>query len=182
MHHTKLLPTFPAPSFGSLRELSVRLVLGEHGAGSSTGVRWLEFVALIVAIAAVLVVLKRLIAADPASHSSRTVVVIRTTGALVLVGHALAAIVGPAVFNQQYLTVLIPLAAALLATAVIRQTWPWLPGAVVAAVDLVAVAVFVQRYQREYEPDVAPLRAAVAAEHPRTVVTDSPVMAYHSGG
>ncbi len=178
IHHTKVFAAFPSPSLGTLRELSVRLVLGEHGAGSSTGVRWLEFLAVIVVMAAAVVLSARMIAADPRSVPSRAVLVIGATGALVLVGHASVAIVGTEIFNQRYLTVLIPLAAALIATALIRLPVP-LRVAAAAALALAGLAVFVQRYHREYEPSLAPVRAAVAAEHPRTVLTNSAVVVYY---
>ncbi|HEX3346313.1 MAG TPA: hypothetical protein VHS09_17135, partial [Polyangiaceae bacterium] len=47
------------------------------------------------------------------------------------------------------------------------------------AVAIVALAVFVQRLGREYEPDLAPVRTAVAALRPRMVLTNSAVVAYY---
>ncbi len=182
LHHTKLFAPAPAPSLRVLRDLSVRLVLGEHGAGTGTRTRWLEFVALIVVLGVAMVVLARLIAAEPRSLSSRSMLVLATTGVLVLVGHALVAVLGLAIFKQRYLTALIPIGAALIATAMTRQPFPWLQGAAVAAVALAAVAVFLQRYHRQYDPSLGPVRAAVAAAHPRTVLTNSAVVAYYLRG
>lgn len=183
LRHTKVFAPSPGPSLRTLRELSVRLALGEHGAASSTAIRWLEFLAVIAVLLAALVVLKRVVAADPGSVPSRSVLVIGATAALVLAGHALMAIVaGLAIFRQHYLTVLIPLGAALIAAAAIRQPVRWVRGAAVAAVALAGVAVFLQRYHREYEPGFAPVAAAVAAQHPGTVVTNSAVVAYYLRG
>jgi uncharacterized membrane protein len=177
VNHTKLSPVFPAPSVSSVRDVTVRLVLGEHGAGATPGVRWLEFIALLAALAVVVIVLRRGATARPTA--TRAVLVIGTTGALVLIGNVLAALVVTDVFNERYLTVLIPLGAALLAAAIGQANMRRLWQAAVLLVAVVAVAVFVQRYGREYQPDLAPVRTVVAALHPRTVLTNSAVVAYY---
>jgi hypothetical protein len=172
LNHTKVAPTFPGFSVSSLRDVTDRLVLGEHGTGAGAGARWLEFAALLAILVAVAVVLRR-------ARANRAVRVIATTAALTAAGHALAPSFGTEVFNERYLTVLIPLGAALVAAAVehtgARRRWR----AAAALVLLVAVAVFVQRNGREYEPDLAPVRTAVTALHPRTVLTNSAVVAYY---
>ncbi|MGI8902984.1 MAG: glycosyltransferase family 39 protein [Solirubrobacteraceae bacterium] len=182
LHHTKMFASFPSPSLGTLRELSVRLVLGEHGAGSSTALRWLELLGLVIVLTAVVAVLGRRIAGEQSSPASRTVLVIATTGALVLVGHALVALLGHEILNQRYLTVLIPIGAALVAAAIGRSPVRWGWTGALTALALLAVAVFAQRYQREYEPDLAPVRVAVTAQHPRTVLTNSAVVIYYLRG
>jgi hypothetical protein len=182
VNHTKLSPTFAGPSVSSLRDVIVRLVAGEHGAGSTVTTRWFEFIAVLVVLAAVVVVLRRARGSDNAATDeprNRAVLVIGTTGALVLVGHVLAALLVTDIFNERYLTVLLPIGAALLAAAVgqISGRWVWQLAALL--VVLVGVAVFVQRYGREYQPDLAPVRTAVAALHPREVLTNSAVVAYY---
>jgi Dolichyl-phosphate-mannose-protein mannosyltransferase len=179
LNRTKVSPTFPGPSLGSLRDVTDRLVLGEHGAGAGAVVRWLEFAALLAVLAAVIVILRRAVTAEPSSPRARAVLVIATTSALVALGHALAPLFGTEIFNERYLTVLLPLGGALIGAAVEEVSAPWLWRAAVVAVALVAVAVFVQRNGREYEPDLAPVRTVVAALHPRTVLTNSAVVAYY---
>ncbi|MDQ6807239.1 MAG: glycosyltransferase family 39 protein [Actinomycetota bacterium] len=176
LNRTKVSPSFPGPSVSSLRDVADRLVLGEHGAGAGTGIRWLEFVALLAVLAWVLVILRR---AAPAEPRARAVRVLGTTAALIVVGHALAPLFGTEVFNERYLTVLIPIGAALIAAAVGEANSRWLWGAAVVVVAIVGVAVFVQRNGREYEPDLAPVRTAVAVLHPRVVLTNSAVVAYY---
>ncbi|HWF24491.1 MAG TPA: glycosyltransferase family 39 protein [Solirubrobacteraceae bacterium] len=179
LNHTKVSPTFPGPSLDSVRDVSVRLVVGEHGAGASAGVRWLEFVVVLAVVAVVAVVLRRGAAADPSSPATRAMLMIATTAALVLIGSAIAPAFGTEIFNERYLTVLIPLGAALVAAAVgqLDARGLWVGAGV--AVAIVGVAVFVQRFGREYEPDLAPVRAVVAALHPRMVLTNSAVVAYY---
>jgi 4-amino-4-deoxy-L-arabinose transferase-like glycosyltransferase len=197
LNHTKVSPTFPGPSLGSLRDVSVRLVVGEHGAGASAGVRWLEFVVVLAVVAVVAVVLRRGAATevlrrgpatevlrrgaatDPSSPATRAVLMIATTAALVLIGSAIAPAFGTEIFNERYLTILIPLGAALIAAAVgqLDARGLWVGAGV--AVAVIGVAVFVQRFGREYEPDLAPVRTVVAALHPRTVLTNSAVVAYY---
>jgi uncharacterized membrane protein len=171
INHTKISPFFPGPSLSSLRDVTVRLVLGEHGAGSTPALRWLEFIAVLAILAAIATALRR--------GSKATTRIIAATAALVLIGHALAALTVTDIFNERYLTVLIPLGAALLAAAIAQADRRWLWRAAVALTAIAAVAVFVQRYGREYQPDLAPVRALVAALHPRRVLTNSAVVAYY---
>jgi 4-amino-4-deoxy-L-arabinose transferase-like glycosyltransferase len=179
LNHTKVSPTFPGPSVSSLRDVTDRLVLGEHGTGASPAIRWLEFVAVLGVLAAALVILRRAVAADPSAPRARALKVIVTTGALVAAGHALAPAFGTEVFNERYLTVLVPIGAAVIAAAVEEANARWLWRAAAALVAVVGVAVFVQRLGREYEPDLAPVRTAVTALHPRMVLTNSAVVAYY---
>jgi len=188
LHHTKISPTFPGPSPSSLRDVAVRLVLGEHGAGATPGVRWLEFIALLAVLGWVVVALRRGAGSQPATATAAATAtatataalpVIATTGALVLAGHALAPLFGFEIFNERYLTVLIPIGAALLSAAVARANARWLWRGAAVLVAAAGVAVFVQRYGREYQPNLAPVRTAVAALHPRAVLTNSAVVAYY---
>jgi 4-amino-4-deoxy-L-arabinose transferase-like glycosyltransferase len=179
LNHTKVSPSFPGPSVSSLRDVTDRLVLGEHGTGASSATRWLEFVAVLGVLAAALVILRRAVAADPGAPRARALKVIVTTGALVAAGHALAPAVGTEVFNERYLTVLIPIGAAVIAAAVEEANAPWLWRAAAVLVAVLGLAVFVQRLGREYEPDLAPVRTAVTALHPRMVLTNSAVVAYY---
>jgi 4-amino-4-deoxy-L-arabinose transferase-like glycosyltransferase len=174
VNHTKLSPTFAGPSVSSLRDVTVRLVLGEHGAGATPGLRSLEFVAVLAVLAAIVVILRR--SAQPRTNAA---LIVGATGVLVLVGHVLAALFVTDIFNERYLTVLIPIGAALLAAAISRANRRWLWRLAVVAVAIIGVAVFVQRFGRQYQPDLAPVRTVVAALHPRRVLTNSAVVAYY---
>jgi len=181
LNHTKSAPVFPGPSLDSLRDVAVRLVVGEHGAGSPAVLRWLELIVLLAALAALAAaVLRRSAAADPGSPVTRATLLIGATGALVLGASALAPLFGTEIFNERYLTILIPLGAALIAAGVravnARRLWT------VAVIVLAGVGagVFVQRYGRQ--PDLAPVRRVVASVGPRTVLTNSAVVAYYLRG
>ena len=78
------------------------------------------------------------------------------TPAIAVILHAFASIPGPEVFDSRYLVGLIPFACALLAAGVDALPWRWAVPAAAACLLALAVAVFVQRYDRELHPDVAP--------------------------
>lgn len=166
---TKVDPSYPAPSPGSLRDTVVTLAFGEHGSAGAVGLRWLQFVGLaIVAGVALMLVARR-------SRAAAVLVGGTAAGALVL--HALTALVGPDVFAARYMTALIPFGAALVGGAV--AVVPWRAAAPVAAAALVAVgvAVVIQRSGRELEPDYA--RAEPVVRGARTVLTNSAVIEYY---
>jgi 4-amino-4-deoxy-L-arabinose transferase-like glycosyltransferase len=179
VNHTKLSPVFPGPSLTSLRDLTVRLVLGEHGAASGAGLRWLEFIAVLAVLAGVGLLLRRGVGAGPRSPRGAALLVLASTGALVLVGHVLAAGLVTDIFNERYLTVLIPIGSALLAAAVAQVNGRWLWRASIVLVAGIAIAVFAERNGRQYQPDLAPIRTVVAALHPHRVLTNSAVVAYY---
>lgn len=174
LHHTKISPTFPGPSLASLRDVAVRLTVGEHGAAGSAGGRWLEFAAIVAVVIAAVVALR---------HTQlNAVATLAATAVLTLAASALAPAFGIEIFNERYLVVLIPLAAALLAAAVaeLNARVGWTVAAALTAA--IAVAVFAQRLGREYEPSLAPVRTAVQALHPGSVLTNSAVVAYYLRG
>jgi hypothetical protein len=175
---TKLSPHFPSPSLTALREATVTLALGEYGGTSSDAGRWLEFLAFALLAFAAGLVLRR--AATRMSAAARSAItLVAGTAALTLLGHLIAGIVGFNLFNQRYLTILIPLVATLGAAAVV--SFPHRVAPVAAAVLLIALGVvgIVRRAGHEYQPDLAPVRAAAVALHPRTILTDTPVVLYY---
>ncbi|MFL5824609.1 MAG: glycosyltransferase family 39 protein [Solirubrobacteraceae bacterium] len=177
--HTKLSPVFPGPSPASLRDLTVRLVFGEHGGASGGAGRWLQFLVVAAVIIGAGWILWRGRNLVGSERAGRAIGLIATTGLLVLIGHAIAPAAGLDLFNERYLTMLVPLAAAVLAAAltVLDRRWLWWASAVVLA--LVAGAVFAQRFHRQYEPDPAPARAVAQTLHPREVLTNSAVVVYY---
>ena len=94
------------------------------------------------------------------------------------IGYALVAIVGIDVFTQRYITILVPVAAALGAIAV-----SLLGGRALALAAVVLVILgagnFARRLGGQWQPDLTPVRQAVAAAHPRTVLTNTPVVVYY---
>ena len=168
---TKVDPTYPGPSPGSLRDLVVRLAFGEHGSAGSTAVRWLQFLAIALVLGAALAVIAR--------RSPPALVLFGCTAAGALVLHALTALVGPDVFAPRYMTVLIPLGAALVGGAAVALPWRAAVPATAAALVAVAVAVVVQRTGRELEPDYARVGTVVRAAGARTVLTNSAVEEYY---
>jgi hypothetical protein len=175
---TKIAPAFPAPSLHSLRDLAVTLALGENGGTNSAAGRWLEFICIVALGGATAIVLRRGWAArSPGARYA--IVLIAGTGTLTLIGHAIAPAVGLEVFDQRYLTILIPLAAALGAAALVaagRRSLIVAVAVVLVAAGLVDTA---KRYHHEWEPSLASVRAAALALHPKTVLTNNPVVIYY---
>ena len=174
---TKVAPVYPGPGPGALRDVAVPLAFGEHGAIGSNVLRWLQLAAVLAVVGCALWLLWR--------GTERHRLAARLLGG-VLLGtlalHAIVALAGPDLFAQRYLTVLIPLATALVAGGV--AALPWRPAVPVAAAALAAagVAVFAERSGRELEPDLAPVQAAVLASPPRAVLTNSATVAFYLPG
>jgi Dolichyl-phosphate-mannose-protein mannosyltransferase len=172
LDETKAAPIYPAPSLTSLRDSTVPLFAGEHGAADSAGLRTVEFLLIVAALGVALAVLRARSKTDALKLLGLTAL-----GTLAL--HAIAAPIGPDIFHQRYLTSLIPLAVALLAGGVAYAPWRWAtPLAAVALVGL-GVAVFAQRYDRELEPPTAPVRALIEQSGDRAVVTNSARVAFY---
>ena len=177
---TKLSPTFPGPSLTTLRDAVTTLALGEYGGTSNHLGRWLIFGAL-VALVAVAALLLRGAVRRAGESGRRAILLLAITAALVLIVHAITGALGFDVFNQRYLTILIPLAAALGAVALVSTERRYV--IVGAAVLLAAVGIVnaARRYHHEWQPSLAPVRAAAIATHPRTVLTNTPVVLYYLG-
>src|SRR4051812_2748618 len=161
---TKVDPTYPGPSPGSLRDTVVALAFGEHGSAAAVGLRWLQFLAIAVVVGSALALVAR--------RSRIAAVLLGGTAMGTLVLHALTALVGPDVFTPRYMTALIPLGAALVGGAAAsvprRAAVPVLAAALLAA----GVAVVAQRTGRELEPDYARAEPVVRAAGGRTVLTN----------
>ena len=168
---TKLHPMFATPSLTALRNAAMVLALGENGGTASSAGRWLAFAAMVVLAAAAAVLLRR--------RRNPVVALLALTGGLTLVGHALANPLGVDVFSQRYMTILVPVAAALAAAALDALPVRW-PVAAAAIVLLgFGAAALVRRTGAQFEPAFAPVRAAALAAHPRTVLTDTPLVSYY---
>jgi uncharacterized membrane protein len=180
VNKTKLSPPFSSPSFAGLKEATITLAFGENGGLHADALRWLEFVVILAALVGAALVLR-----SPRRRASpsaeRTLSVIAITVVLVPIGHALAGIVKIEIFNQRYFTILIPLVAALGAAAIVALGLRWLTVAVTVLLAGLGIANLVKRWGHDFEPNLAPVRTAVAALHPRTVLTDTPVVVYYLG-
>ena len=172
LDETKAAPIYPHPSPASLRDLTVPLFTGEHGAADSVGLRTGQFVLMIAALAAAVAILRA-----HGKHSAIRLLGVTAFGTLAL--HGVATLLGPDIFVQRYLTSLIPLAVALLAGAVVLLPWRWAtPAAVVMLLGL-GVAVFVQRYDRELEPSLQPVKALIDQGGERRVLTNSARVSFY---
>jgi hypothetical protein len=172
LDETKAAPIYPSPSLASLRDSTVPLFAGEHGAADATGPRTLQFALIAAALTAAVLVLRR--------HGKRdTLVLLGGTALGTLALHAVVAPIGPDIFAQRYLTSLIPLALALLAGAVVLLPWRWAAPAATAVLLGLGVAVFVQRHDRELEPDMAPIAALIEESGEPTVLTNSARVAFY---
>lgn len=172
LDETKAAPIYPHPGPASLRDSVVPLFTGEHGSASSAVLRTAQFAMIAAALAAAVTLLAR--------SGKRTALVLFGGTALgTLALHALATLLGPDIFAQRYLTSLIPLAAALLAGAVVVFPWRHAAAATAALLLALAVAVFVQRHDRELEPDMAPVRALIERSGERAVLTNSARVAFY---
>jgi len=179
---TKLTPPSPDLSPASLRDSLVSLFTGAHGLLGSTSGRALQLAVLLGALALAATWLWRRFGRLARLEGDRRdiafwLLVVAPAAAVVL--HAIASIPGPEIFDSRYLVGLLPFACALLACAVDALPWRWAVPAVAAGLLVLAVAVFVQRYDRELHPDVAPAAALVDSAGARTVLTNSPVVAYY---
>lgn len=175
LDHSKIAPTFPDPSLARVRESVVRLAFGEHGAAGATAGRWLQFLVVVGGLAALVAVARR----RGETRQRRLVDLLVLTVLVTLALHAIASLAGTHIFDQRYLTVLIPVAAALTGAGLAALPWRAAVPVAAAALVLVALAVVHQRAGRELEPDLRPVKAAVAAAHPATVLTNSAVVAYY---
>jgi 4-amino-4-deoxy-L-arabinose transferase-like glycosyltransferase len=179
---TKLTPPSPELSFASLRDSLVSLFTGTHGLAGSAAVRTLQLAALTGALALSATLLWRRfgrLARLDARRRDIALWLLVVAPATAVVLHALVSIPGPEIFDSRYLVGLIPFASALLATGVDALPWRWATSATVACLLVLAVAVFVQRHDRELHPDVAPATDLVGSSGAQTVLTNSPVVAYY---
>ncbi len=93
--------------------------------------------------------------------------------------HVLASALGPDIFDARYLTALIPFAVALVAGGIQEVPWRWaMPVAAVATAGL-AVAVVIQRSGPSIQPDPRPAGELARKAGARTVLTNSPVIAFY---
>jgi hypothetical protein len=179
---TKLTPPSPDISPASLRDSVVSLFTGTHGLAGSAALRALQLAAIVGALAlAASWLWRRWGSLARLTDEQRDVGVwllaVAPTAAVVL--HSLVSIPGPEIFDARYLVGLIPFACALLAAGVDALPWRWAVPAAAVGLLALAVAVFVQRYERELHPDVAPAVELVRSSGARTVLTNSPVVAYY---
>ena len=158
---TKVSPVYPDPGLGSLRDLVVRLTFGEHGTAHAAGLRWFQFVVVVVVLAVLV-------------RKAPRIVWVAALGTLVL--HAIAHLIGPDVFAPRYLTELIPLGAIAFGywAASLRRE---LAVAAMFALAVLGIAVGARRAGGNYEPDYKRIAQVVAPG--ARVLTNSAVVAYY---
>lgn len=179
---TKRPPPSSEPGLGQVRDTVVSLFTGTHGLAGATPLRWLELVAVAGGLglgAAALARARGRLAERPPADRRLALWLFAAVPALAFALHLAAAVAGPNILDARYLTPLIPPGCVLVACLV--DALP-LRAAVPAAVTVLlalGVAVIAQRHGRELEPDREPVRATVEAAGARTVLTNSPVVAYY---
>jgi hypothetical protein len=174
---TKFAPINATPSLSGLRDLIVTLVAGENGGTASAAGRWLACLVLVAAGAALGLILRRRLARD-GPRESEAVVLMLGAAALSLFAFAAAGIAGVHIFSERYLTVLVPLVAGPLAYALLAAG---LRVAAAAAVILVAVGAIevARRFDAQFQTDLTPVARTATALHPRTVLTNTPLVLYY---
>jgi hypothetical protein len=170
LDETKVAPIYPEPGPRALRDVVVPLTFGEHGAADSAALRWLQLLAVAAVLVAAGVWMWR-------QGGRRTAFwLLPGAGLAVFAVHAAVALPGPDIFAQRYLTILVPIGAAVAAAGVAAV--PWRAAGPAAALALVALgaAVFVEREGRELEPDLRKLEPIVGE---RPVLTNSATVAFY---
>jgi dolichyl-phosphate-mannose-protein mannosyltransferase len=170
LDETKVAPIYPEPGPRALRDVVVPLTFGEHGAADSAGLRWLQLLAVAALLVAAAAWMWRLGGRRAAFW------LLPGVGLATLVLHAAIAAPGPDVFAQRYLTILVPVGAAVGAAGVAAVPWRAAAPAAAAALALLGAAVFVQREGRELEPDLRKLEPVVGE---RRVLTNSATVTFY---
>jgi hypothetical protein len=174
---TKFAPMNATASLTGLRDVAVSLVAGENGGTSSAAGRWLALLVLVAAGVVLGVVLSRRLRRGRRTERD-TIALLVGTAALSLVGCGVASIVGIHVFSQRYLTILVPLLAGPAAYALLAAGPRLAVGAAVILAGLGVVEV-AKRFGAQFQTDLAPVARAAAAAHPRTVLTNTPLVLYY---
>lgn len=179
---TKLTPPSPDLSPASLRDSLVSLFTGAHGLLGSAAGRALQLAIMLGSLGLAATWLWRRFGrlarlGDEARDIAFWLLAVAPAAAVVL--HAVASIPGPEVFDSRYLVAAIPFACALLACGIDALPWRWAVPAAACGLLALGVAVFVQRYDREFQPDFAPAVAFAGSSGAGTVLTNSPVVAYY---
>jgi len=172
LDETKAAPMYPSPSPASLRDSIVPLFAGEHGTADSAGPRTVQFALIVAALTAAVAMLRARGKRDALSLLGLTAL-----GTLAL--HGVATLLGPDIFQQRYLTSLIPLAVGLLAGATVLVPWRWATPAATALLLGLGAVVFAQRHDRELEPDMAPVEALIERSGDRVVLTNTARVAFY---
>jgi len=179
---TKLTPPSPALSPATLRDSLVSLFTGTNGLAASSALRALQLALLLGALALAATWLWRRhgrLARLDAERRDIAFWLLAVSPAAAVALHAAVSIPGPEIFDSRYLVAAIPFACLLLAAGVDALPWRWaMPGAAGVLLALGA-AVVVQRYDRELHPDVLPAGEVARAAGARTVLTNSPVVAFY---
>jgi uncharacterized membrane protein len=171
LNRTKVAPIGPDPGWTSLREALLPLFFGQHGVADGA-LRDAQLALLLIVLgAAGTLVWKR--------GSRAALVFLAGVSAAMATLHFAVGLLGPDIFQRRYLTAMIPLAAGLLAAAVVTLRLRWAaPAAAIVLVGL-GVGILATRLGRELEPDGERIAALVRAHNPRTVLTNSAPMAYY---
>ena len=169
LDETKVSPIYPEPGPRALRDVVVPLSFGEHGAAHSPALRWLQLLAVAAVLAGAAALMWR-------SGPRAAFWLLPGAGLATLALHAAIAVPGPDIFAQRYLTILIPLGAAVVGAGIAALPWRSAAPLAAALLAVLGVAVVVQRSGRELEPDLRRLEPVVGR---RPVLTNSATVAFY---
>ncbi len=169
---TKLPFAATTPGPRVIRDAIVPLAFGEHGAAGSTSVRYTQALAVIALVVWGCVQVYR--RCDRATFWLLPGVLFIAVGLQLLVTALEANI-----FEERYRTTVIPVAAGVLAIALVMLASSRVIRVVAAALLVLGVAIVVRRAGHEYEPDSANAVAVAESRGDRTILTNSAVVAFY---
>lgn len=159
---------------GSARDQLIALYYGSTGQNLGPAARTLALVVLLGVMAAgVRAMARRGAAARP------LLVLVGFAGVGTLVLTALAPAVGIGIFNVGYLTILIPVGVIPLAAAIAAIPIRAISSIAAVALMLAGAAFAVKRSHKAPDINPAAIDSAIHADHARTILTNSAVIAYY---
>ncbi|MHB8695647.1 MAG: hypothetical protein ACYDHH_30875, partial [Solirubrobacteraceae bacterium] len=168
---------------GTVRDQLVPLVYGQTGQHLSALGRTAALLAAVGVVAAGLRLMATgsaaAVVAGARARGRATTVLVAACLVGTLLLHMLAPAVGIGIFNQRYLTAVIPLACVPFAYLLTRIPWRRATPAAAIALAAFGCGLAIKRLHNDTEPDPALIRAAVAKYHPGTILTNSAVIDYY---
>ncbi len=169
---TKIPFSATTPTPGVIRDAIVPLVFGEHGAASSSSIKDAQALIVIAIIGLACWSLHK-------RGTRRTAWLL--TGVLItaVVLQLLVTALDTNIFEERYLTTLIPLGSAILAGAAVLLSWKRAVPVLAAVMLILGVAIAVRRAGKQYEPNTPAVIAFVHAHGYSTTLTNSAVIAFY---
>ena len=168
---TKIDPTNPGLSARTLRNELVAVVFSEQGISASPVLKSLLYFAIVV---------PTFVAGALLARRSRTAFwLLCGTGVGLLAGHAFTSAAGPDILAARYLLPVVPLGAAVLAAGIAAVPREWAVPLVSTLLVGAGAFVFVNRHDREVDPDYQRVAGLVQRAHAKAALTNSAVVVYY---